>query len=552
MSEISTASASIIVPGAEIETGAASRRRAWLTALLVVVGVMVLTQRDERSIIGGLLPPDGIEYATAAQRLATLGTYSIVAAGKIYPPRYPPGFSLLLTPAYWLRPNDLAAGVWVVRGLWAAACGVLAFALARRFGTAATLLLCALLVVHPTLAVAAASILSDVPSVAALVAVLGIRLFRPNASLPLALLQGVILAIAVACRPQAITFALMLLPDLWTLQHRVTRALLLFGPSISVIAATKIYDRITFGSFVMNGYAYWCPLPYDRLDYVFHPSYLRPQLNALFFDPWASITIAVGLASALFLRQRAREVWRSAARPLLLAVTPLTIIHFLYFFAQSRLFIPLLTACLICTGLAAAVTLGVSRAGRTALISMAIAIIAFGFIRPPNPPTWDGVLRGEIVAEMRLLPERCRIITIIEPTLVDAIATHGTDREWIAATRTQEYANKVIATHPMSLDGISRPPPVDHLQPALIAQGATFSVTVTADDDLLLERFASEDVPLFVDKLTIARLPGLTSRLDKFFVPRVLAEAPNLLRCVPRRVTATPSTQSGRAAAVGW
>src|SRR4029453_11554198 len=58
--------------------------------------------------------PDALEYEEAARNLSEGAGYCPVFDGGCYPPRYPSGFSLLLTPAMWLSGGRHGAGIWVV------------------------------------------------------------------------------------------------------------------------------------------------------------------------------------------------------------------------------------------------------------------------------------------------------------------------------------------------------------------------------------------------------------------------------------------------------
>lgn len=54
-------------------------------------------------------PPDGPEYFAGAVNLAAHGDYAIHLAGTLQPPRYPPGFSILMRPFLPLGSEPLAA-----------------------------------------------------------------------------------------------------------------------------------------------------------------------------------------------------------------------------------------------------------------------------------------------------------------------------------------------------------------------------------------------------------------------------------------------------------
>ena len=99
-----------------------------LLLLLVVAGIRYYTSPAAASEL--FITPDEVEPAVAAQRLVTLGRLDIQVAGKAYPQRYPPLFSLLLTPAYMIAPQQVGAGIVIV---WLFAIGAVGcvFAIAR-------------------------------------------------------------------------------------------------------------------------------------------------------------------------------------------------------------------------------------------------------------------------------------------------------------------------------------------------------------------------------------------------------------------------------------
>jgi hypothetical protein len=59
--------------------------------------------------------PDAVEHTVSAQRLATLGRFDIVVDGRELPPRYAPGFPvLLLAPGYALLGPELGNAIVLV------------------------------------------------------------------------------------------------------------------------------------------------------------------------------------------------------------------------------------------------------------------------------------------------------------------------------------------------------------------------------------------------------------------------------------------------------
>src|SRR5262249_6787553 len=105
----------IAAPAAPVDIGKRVRRRrvAFLFAIVLAIAA-TRSWRSPWSASALAAAPDSVEYAVGAQRIATLGTYDLELGGRFYPPRYPPWFSLLLAPLYWLDPHELGIGILAV------------------------------------------------------------------------------------------------------------------------------------------------------------------------------------------------------------------------------------------------------------------------------------------------------------------------------------------------------------------------------------------------------------------------------------------------------
>ena len=496
---------------------------------------MFMTSVPSASLITRMLVPDSLEYATGAQRLATLGRFDLPIGEQILPSRYPPTFSALLAPAYLVRPADIFAGIWACRIYWATGCAALAFALARRIGATAALLVAVAVSAHPVVLNSASMILSDAPCLAGLLALIAIRAACPTPGPRAFVAAGVALAFAVACRSlsgaYALPFALLLVRRR---PGRILSAIALLAPAFAVIAINAIYNRLRFGSFDMNGYVYWCAMPYSQFDYVFHPQYFRHEFNSLLRDPWFTYPAMVSVSAAFVLRRVWRALWNDVVVPTWLAVVPLTALYLFYFYRDERLFLPILLGAFLPGVLAIAAYLGRSSPGRGVAV---IATIALAFRTSGSITTMAGPLPvNELLTQLHAhLPSRCGLITMLDPLTIDAFVTHGTERRWIPATREQEYADKVIADRRLDLWGIPRPPPLFHREPTLLVQGARLAIPETAEDDALLDRLADPaGPPVFVDVATINLLPELRPRLAKRFTAKFVDGAPAIIECVPR------------------
>lgn len=510
----------------------------------MLVVVMAITWRPSGYVLGRLFVPDGIEYAVGAQRLATAGRYDIVVDAASHPPRYPPGFSCLLAPAYWIAPDTLTAGVWIERAIWSIGCAALSYALSRRFGTAAATLSIAGINVEPAISRAASTIMADAPAAAALLALLAVGLLHPKPASRSLLLAGLILALGVACRPLTIVAALPILPQLYIVRRRLVGAAALLSPSATVVLLTAIYNRFTFGGWTMNGYVYWLPAPYSRLDFVFHPSYLPRHFEAIANAPSLYLLLLGGAVAAIAIAALDRPAKRDLLLPLSLLVFPLTLIQAVYFFIQIRLYLPLIAGSCLCIGLALGLILQRWKPGQIAAYSLSVLIAGITLYRGLTSPNAAAAVRVEVLSQMRdVLPERGQVITFLEPVLFDSIVARGTRRDWIAATRSQEYAGKLIASHRMDLDGIERLAAIKKPPLVLLDRGAKWAVAHTADENEVIDRLARDGEPVFVDVPTLNGVGGLRERLERRFQLLPVPGAPMLVRCVAKPSAPRPETR---------
>ncbi|HJW69352.1 MAG TPA: hypothetical protein VJ829_08345, partial [Candidatus Binatia bacterium] len=108
--------------------------------------------------------PDALEYEEGARNLVAGEGYALVMDGGRYPPRYPPGFSLLIAPAMWLSGGRHGTGIWTV--LASALVGIACvWAMGRLVGGPASALAAGLLLALAPLHVRwSRAVMSDVPT----------------------------------------------------------------------------------------------------------------------------------------------------------------------------------------------------------------------------------------------------------------------------------------------------------------------------------------------------------------------------------------------------
>jgi 4-amino-4-deoxy-L-arabinose transferase-like glycosyltransferase len=177
-------------------------KESWMPMLLLLLfGIAILFQMPQQAADTEIVP-DSIEYAFGALNLATGNGYQIQVGGRPLPPRYPPWFSAMLVPAYWILGDDPGNGIVMVFVL--AMIGVLAaYKIGERIsgpwgGAGAGLLLLVFTDYHYY----GRQIMTDVPCTAILLLVLwlgcSIRERPRNWKWGLV---GVLLACAAALRP---------------------------------------------------------------------------------------------------------------------------------------------------------------------------------------------------------------------------------------------------------------------------------------------------------------------------------------------------------------
>ena len=213
-------------------------------------------------------PPDAVEYAVTAQRLARFDSYALPLLGRHYPPRYPFGFPALLAPAYWLPGATLANGIYSV-----VAYGVLGVALTYALGrllwgravglVAAVALL--LLPQYPGWSHAIMSETATVALVAAAALLLCLAAGADGGRRRLALLAGLggVAGLAILVRLANVVLPVALVAALVGVRrprHELARGALAVGAGPAVaLAGLAVYALATFGSVLGTGYRYWVP-----------------------------------------------------------------------------------------------------------------------------------------------------------------------------------------------------------------------------------------------------------------------------------------------------
>lgn len=232
--------------------------------MLAIAATLVRTSPAD---VADLRPrPDALEYEEAARSLAEGRGYRLWIAGDAFPPRYPPGMSLLIAASLPIAGDAPGSGIHVVlAGALAVVAG--AFVVARRAAGLFAAVAAALLVATSRLHVLwSQSVMSDVPAGAAVawIAVWTVSVLQRRARLLESFALGVACGIAVWIRQPLVLVAaatclttLLLAPE--DFAARIRRA---FVTGLGVIAGVAPFlwlNARIFGSPLRSGYAFWAP-----------------------------------------------------------------------------------------------------------------------------------------------------------------------------------------------------------------------------------------------------------------------------------------------------
>lgn len=196
--------------------------------------------------------PDSAEYADAAAQLAHGNGYVTYVHGNgPEPPRYPPGFSLALTPFAALGgdyPTNVAVGPKVFAALYLS---VTVAAVWRVGGPAAGAVAAIVLGSSPFARLSATLVLSDALA-ACLTVPIALLARAPNTRRTLQ--AGVLIGVITTIRLSA---GLALPALLWATRARSRLAVL--AGAAPLLAALGVYQWQMFGSPFRTGYDYWLP-----------------------------------------------------------------------------------------------------------------------------------------------------------------------------------------------------------------------------------------------------------------------------------------------------
>lgn len=441
----------------------------FLLALVLLV-VIVAAWRLWRSPFNASnleIVPDSVEYAVAADRVATHQGYNLLVDGVVRPPRYPPWFSVgLVAPVLFFARGELGAAILPVFAL-ALACVLAAFAVGHRvaglWGAAGAALA---LLLNPAFSALAQLVMTEVPALA--FGLFACWLFC-DPEFPRtrrdALLAGIAAGAAFALRSESLAVCLPFALRLIRRERRRWTMLVFLGlPALAVAGGTAWYNAATFGSFRRAGYHYWCPELFDVPGVVIGLRFIPQNLERLFTTS-RTVVLLSGVVGAAVLYATRRDATRRVLGFAALAALPGTLLHFVYFYPEARFHIFMLALASVLGGAAVGSIAGRALGGR---IWPLLVVVPLAAVVPPRdvlPPPNRRLVAEAIAKET---PQDAVIVSGLDPVFLEPYVVRGSSRTVVPASRSVEYASKRVA--PQKGQSIDPCPVVATESPATLLQ----------------------------------------------------------------------------------
>jgi 4-amino-4-deoxy-L-arabinose transferase-like glycosyltransferase len=393
--------------------------------------------------------PDALEYEEAARALAEGAGYCLILDGGCYPPRYPPGFSLLLVPAMWLADARHGSGIWVV--LASALAGIAAvWTIGLVTGGPASAAAAALLLALAPLHVRwSRAVMSDVPTatVTTLLALGGILCGRRTTPPRAWLALGIGVGLSALLRSTCLLLAPLL--AIATLVRRgedraAARRLVAFGAGIAAgLVPTALYGLLRFGSPLASGYDYWVAADFFGWTNVTgRPAgggtegnlgfYARQLVGLGSLYGWP---VALLATAGLFIGARQPGPGRLLAWITAGTTLALLAVYLPFFWQWDRFLLPVLPLILALAALAVGATAPYAlRLAGAALVALTLALawLTPRAFAPPDAPL------GEVAA-LRAIAGRVErnavLIARSNVVLVSRLFHDATDRLWVPVGR---------------------------------------------------------------------------------------------------------------------
>ncbi len=428
--------------------------RSWFLPVLFITLTFVYASHREAV---SFPVSDAIEYSVGASQVAHEESYSLRLGSDEYPPRFDPGFSIFLSPAYLILGDHLGFGIYPA--LLVVILGILAsFALGYLLGGVFGGSFAALFVLSlGSFRYFGSQILTDVPS-AALGLVLGLLYLQmrdKNKKTPdrFYLLAGFLAAVACSFRPTNIFFAIPFVLLLTHLKRFFSFAL----PLLFFFALTAIYHFKSFGSIFRTGYHYWVSVPYDSLSLVFHTKYLTQNLEVALpvFQVLMLLLLVVFVlrcpAQEACMVDAERAFFRGASWYVFLTAAPMVLFYLFYFYSSERFFLyPLFSIGVLLAGrLGGRIRLraGYEKTlwGIALLLSMSLAVFRF------STTLMDGDEQYQHLLSLReSLPKESILLTSQNPALVEYLVKSSPGQKILPLSRDVEFASKCVAPYSLA------------------------------------------------------------------------------------------------------
>jgi hypothetical protein len=404
---------------------------------------------------GAFLVGDAVEYSLAAKNLVRSGSYSLPFSPiQSLPPRFPIWFSLLfLSPWYALNPESIVIGYGAVIASFLFL-AILACSLGCLLGgNKGGLLTFPALLIIPGVRYFSQSIITEIP--VAMLTVLLVLLFlqiSQRQNVRRLIETGIILAVFCALRVthicMVVPFAVWVMRLPLTFSRRFFRLLLLFVPLILIFLIDSIYNFITFGSPLFNGYHFWVPVPYQDFFLTFSARFIQNSAYSTLIESGALPTVLL----LGFLVQNHRQgfidltpatINRLKSLGVLFAfgMVPLLAIYSAYFYASIRFSLPIVVALGVSCG---GVLGGIIPQRFSAALSALPIIVTLAVIESNSQRV------TKITEISRIIRDSCTpnttLVTAHNPLLVNHLV-RGSCKRVLPLDRSIEYASKATLGH---------------------------------------------------------------------------------------------------------
>lgn len=463
-------------------------------SVLFAIAAATLFFRSPYSASNLEIVPDSVEYAAGAFRIVNNGTFDIILNGQSYPSRYTPWFSLfILSPAYLIFGNEVGNAILPV--LFFSISGVLlAFWAGCKISNIRGGVCAAFLVLFmPLYRLHAMQVMTDVPCAVLILAVYVIYLQMVSKEMYAyrhLFYAGLLIALAYSIR---MTSASALLPFVMLIFYKYKQRLaglsVLLLPLFCMAAANSWYSKLTFGSASRTGYHFWCSVPFDYSSLPFSANYVIDNLAVLLRSTvpiYGSISMI-----ALILLNRRTSLFHdvastesksivSSATFVLLTTCPIILFHLVYFYPDTRFFLPVA----VLWGVLAGGLYGrlLEQTPLTFAYLLVTVMLCTVFIIKNSEVSATPTRRLASEDILKLVPSGAVLISAIDPAYLEFMAGTKKRISFLPLNRTVEYASKYIVRK--RIPHLS-PAPLgwwDHRCAGLALKGAEEVFAKTADE----------------------------------------------------------------------